>query len=257
MIISIPQLTVFFLILARIAGIFIQAPILNSKSVPFIVKTTLAIWVSIVLWFVVPVHQTLPTTMPLFLGTVIFEVAFGFAIGFLCNIIFLAIQSGGEIIDMQMGLSVATALDPTFGAVISVVGKLCFWVAIFIFISNDGLHLIFSALNQTFAAIPAGKVANFSSPYLVDQFIKMGTNLWSTAIRLAAPAILLIFLSDFTFGIVSRVAPQVNVFMLGFQVKPLLGMFGFMLAFPFLISHINRLMQFMTQQVALLINILK
>ncbi|OGC21223.1 hypothetical protein A2291_03190 [candidate division WOR-1 bacterium RIFOXYB2_FULL_42_35] len=257
MIISTPQLTVFFLILARIAGIFIQAPILNSKSIPFMIKSALAIWISLVLWFVVPVYQSLPATLPLFLGTLIFEVAFGFAIGFLCNIIFIGIQAGGEIIDMQMGLSVATALDPTFGAVISIVGRLCFWLAIFIFIGADGLHLLFSSLNQTFSVIPAGKIANFTSPHLVELFISLGTNMWETAIRLAAPAIILIFLSDFTFGIVSRVAPQVNVFMLGFQVKPLLGMFGIMLALPFILNHITKLMEFMTVQAALLINILK
>ena len=257
MIISLEQLVVFALILGRIAGIFIAAPIFSSRSVPFFLKTAMAIWVALLFWFVVPVHQTLPVVLPAFILALVLEVAIGFTIGFLCNIIFLAIQAGGEIMDMQMGLSVATALDPVFGAVISVIGRLAFFTALIMFISVDGHHLILAALHQSFTAVPVGKIANFGSPQLALQIIELGGTLWYTAIRIAAPVILLIFISDFTFGIVSRVAPQVNVFMLGFQVKPSMGLFGFIMLLPFLVKHINRLIEFMTQQLILLANTIK
>ena len=257
MIITVSQLVVFFLILARIAGIFIQAPIFNSRSFPFYAKTVIAIWVSLLLWFVIPIHHTLPVTALTFILAAAFEVAIGFTIGFICNIIFLSVQAAGEIMDMQMGLSVATALDPVFGAVISVIGRLAFFTALIMFISVDGHHLILSAFHQSFTALPAGKFANFASPDLIQQIIFLGSSLWSTAIKLAAPAVLLIFISDFTFGIVSRVAPQVNVFMLGFQVKPSLGLIGFVLALPFIVKYINRLIEFMAEQIVLLANIIK
>jgi flagellar biosynthetic protein FliR len=159
--------------------------------------------------------------------------------------------------DLQMGLSVATALDPVFGAVISVIGKLAFFFALIIFIIADGHHLILSALHQSFTALPVGKLANFSSPNLAMQIIELGSTLWLTAIKLAAPVILLIFLSDFTFGIVSRVAPQVNVFMLGFQVKPSLGLLGLLMTLPFIVKYINRLIGFMMEQLILLANTIK
>ena len=257
MIISVQQLTVFLLILGRVAGIFLQAPIFNSRGLPFFAKTALAIWLTIVLWFVVPVSKLLPDTILAFILALIFEVAIGFIIGFICNIIFIAVQSAGEIADMQMGLSVATALDPIFGASISIIGRLSFFTALIIFITANGHHLILSALQQSFTALPVGKLANFSSPKLALQIIGLGSTLWLTAIQLSAPIVLLIFLSDFTFGIVSRVAPQVNVFMLGFQVKPLLGLFGFMMAFPFMVKYINRLLEFMSQQIILLANSIK
>jgi flagellar biosynthetic protein FliR len=257
MIISVQQLLVFFLILARIAGIFIQAPVFNSRSFPFYAKTAVAIWISLLLWFVVPIYQTLPDTPLAFILAAAFEVAIGFTIGFICNMIFLSIQAAGEIMDLQMGLSVATALDPIFGAVISVIGRFSFFIALIMFISVDGHHLILSAFNQSFTALPVGKFANFSSPYLVQQIIFLGSALWKTAIMLAAPAVLLIFISDFTFGIVSRVAPQVNVFMLGFQVKPTLGLLGLILALPFIVKYINRLIEFMAQQIVLLANTIK
>jgi len=257
MALSLGQLSILVFILARIAGVFIQAPLFNSRSIPFGVKSGLAVWMAIVLWFVTPVSQALPNTGLAFILGLVFEAAIGFLIGFICNIIFLAIQAAGEIMDMQMGLSVATALDPVFGAVISVIGRFAFMVALVIFITADGHLFILSALHQSFVALPVGTMANFSSPALVEQLINLGNMLWLVAIKVAAPIVLLIFLSDFTFGIVSRVAPQVNVFMLGFQVKPLLGIFGFMLAMPFIVKYINELIVVMTQQMVILSQAIK
>jgi len=257
MIISTAQIEIFLFILARIAGVFIQAPLFSSRSFPTPAKVAFAIWLSIILWFVTPVFPGFPTSILSFVLTLVAEVALGFLIGFICNIIFIAIQSAGEIIDLQMGLSVASALDPVFGAVISIIGRLTFYVALLVFILLDGHHLILSAFHQSFSVLPAGKVANFVSPDLATQLMGLGTMLWTTAIKLAAPAILLIFLSDFTFGIVSRVAPQVNVFMLGFQVKPLLGLFGILMTLPFLIRYIGTLVGVIGQQVVQLLAILK
>lgn len=257
MIITIAQLETFLFILARIAGVFIQAPLFSSRSFPAPAKTAFAVWLAIILWFVTPVSPALPTGIFSFLLVLAAEVALGFIIGFICNIIFIAVQSAGEIIDLQMGLSVATALDPIFGAVISVIGRLTFFIALIVFITLDGHHLILSAFHQSFNVLPAGKAANFAAPGLATQMLNLGGMLWMTAIKLAAPTILLIFLSDFTFGIVSRVAPQVNVFMLGFQVKPLLGLFGILMTMPFLVKYVNKLVEIMGEQLVQLLAILK
>jgi flagellar biosynthetic protein FliR len=257
MIFSYNQLTVFLLIIARIIGVLIEAPIFNSRSFPAFAKVALAIWIAIVLWFVTPVSPQLPSTIPLILLALIFEVALGFTIGFIINIIFIAVQSAGEIMDMQMGLSVATALDPIFGAVISIIGRICFYTAMIMFLIMNGHHLVLSGFHQSFSAIPAGQFANFSSPNFALQMIALGSGLWLTAIKLSAPIVLLVFLSDFSFGIVSRVAPQVNVFMLGFQVKPSLGLIGFIFILPFIVKYISHLLETMTAQLILLINNIK
>jgi len=257
MIISVAQIEVLVFILARIAGVFIQAPLFSSRSFPATAKIAFAVWLSIILWFVTPVSPTLPGSLFSFALTATAEVAFGFLIGFICNLIFIAIQSAGEIIDLQMGLSVASALDPVFGSVISIIGRLTFFTALVVFILFNGHHLLLSAFHQSFSVLPAGKIANFTSYQLTAQLMNLGAALWMTAIKLAAPAILLIFLSDFTFGIVSRVAPQVNVFMLGFQVKPMLGLFGILLTLPFLIKYIGKLLEIMGQNTVQLFTILK
>jgi len=257
MILSIAQLEVFFLILARIAGVFIQAPIFNSRSFPATAKMAFAVWLTITIWLVTPVATPLPSDLLTFILTLTAEVMLGFTIGFICNIIFIAIQSAGELIDVQMGLSVASALDPVFGAVISIIGRLSFYIAMIIFLILNGHHLILSAFHQSFTVFPAGTIVNFGKYNLVLQITGLGGMLWLTAIKLAAPMLLLIFLADFTFGIVSRVAPQVNVFMLGFQVKPLLGLFGIMLTLPYMIRYISKLVETIGEQLLTLFAILK
>jgi len=253
MVITPAQLTVFLLILGRIVGIFIQAPLLNSRSIPFLIKTTLAVWLAIIFWFTVPINPALPVTTGGLVTAFILEVLVGFLIGFLANVIFVAVQAAGEIMDLQMGLSVATALDPVFGSTISVIGKLTFSLSLVIFVSLNGHHLLFAALHQSFTTVPAGTTANIFNPAIQVQLMELGVNLWRTAIILAAPAVLLIFLSDFCFGIVSRVAPQVNVFMMGFQVKPSLGLVAILISIPFIIKYISNILAFMGEEMLRLI----
>ncbi|OGC04893.1 flagellar biosynthetic protein FliR [candidate division WOR-1 bacterium RIFOXYA12_FULL_43_27] len=243
MIVSAGQVMSYLLMLARVGGLFVEAPLFNSRSIPVFLKVGIAVWFTASIWFVSPVTDTLPFSLFDFMLRLVNEAAIGFLIGFILNILFLALQAAGEIIDMQMGLSVASALDPVFGAVISVVGRFIFMTALFIFLIFNGHHLILTALQQSFTMIPAGKLANWTSPGLITEMIELGKMLWLTAIKIAGPVVLVIFLSDFAFGIVSRVAPQVNVFMLGFQVKPSLGLLTILFTFPLFIKQISKLLE--------------
>ncbi|MFA4905685.1 MAG: flagellar biosynthetic protein FliR [Candidatus Margulisiibacteriota bacterium] len=248
MLISSAQLTVFLLVLARVIGLFASAPLFNSRSFPAFPKVALAVWVAGLLWFVIPVNvENLPLTSMQIVMSLTSEAVIGLAMGFLTNMVFLVVQAAGEIIDMQMGLSVAQSFDPVFGAQISVIGRLTFFIALMVFLIVNGHHLLLSALNQSFRVIPAGQILNLSSPALMLQLIELGTKFWALALQFAGPIVLIIFLSDFAFGIVSRVAPQVNVFMLGFQVKPALGLIGLVFTLPLVVKHVAGLVELMAE----------
>lgn len=250
MVISVAQLSVFLLIVSRISGIFLFAPVFSSRNFYTIGKVALAIWTAAVLWFIVPIQvEQVPVTWGPLITTILTQFTIGVIIGFFCNTIFLAVQAAGEIIDLQMGLSVASALDPNFGSVISVVGRLSFFIALIAFLTFNGHHMILSGLHQSFNAIPLGAVVDFSKPQLMMQMVGLVSFLWLTAIQLSAPAILIIFLMDFSFGIISKVAPQVNVFMLGFQIKPSLGLISILVTAPILIKHINGLVEKMAEEI--------
>jgi flagellar biosynthesis protein FliR len=258
MIISIGQLSVFILIMTRILGIILTAPFLNSRTFFSLAKITAAFWISMVFWFVVPISvQEIPVTWGALTIGIITQLTIGLTIGFLCDIIFLSIQAAGEIIDLQMGLSVATAMDPSLGRVISIVGRMTFFLALVVFINVNGHHMLLSALFNSFRAIPLGMPINISNPMILEQVFSVTSLLWMTAIKLAAPAILIIFLSDFSFGIVSKVAPQVNVFMLGFQVKPSLGLIAIMFGLAIYVKHFVSLIERMAEEVIKVISYLQ
>jgi flagellar biosynthesis protein FliR len=249
MVISLPQIEVFLLILARISGLFIDAPLFSAKSIPSMVKVCMAIWLATIMWFVVPV-KFLPDSMLTFILALMVEVLIGYIIGFVASIVLQSAQAAGDILDMQMGLSVANVLSPTTGAASSITGTFMYMIALLVFVIVNGHHLVLSAIYHSFIAIPIISFIDLSKPDLLFQILNLLTWFWITTIQLCAPMLLLIFLSDFSFGIVSRVAPQVNVFQLGFQVKPSLGLFGLMLLSPLLIGHMVNLIGQTSNEIA-------
>ncbi len=236
------------LILARIAGLMIEAPLFSARTIPASAKTALAIWVTSVLWFVLPIAQKLPDGGLPFVFLIINEVTIGFLIGFICHIFFAAVQSSGDFIDLQMGLSIASAFDPSTGGMVSIIGRLSFYLALVVFVIINGHHMLFAAVANSFSVLPIGTPINITGG-LVIQLISTGTAMLLIAVQLATPVIILVFLSDFSFGIISRVAPQVNVFQLGFQVKPTLGLIVILLSIPLLIKHITGITSMMVQEV--------
>jgi len=255
MVIGIEQVEIYLLILARIAGLFIDAPVLSSRSVPSFVKICLAMWLAAILWFVVPIRY-LPDNAITFMFAIVVEVIVGYIIGFISGLVLQSAQAAGDILDIQMGLSVANILSPTTGAQTSITGAFLYLVALLTFFIVNGHHLLISALYHSYTGIPLISFIDFSRPNLLMHLLSMLGFFWISAIQLCAPILLLIFLVDFSFGIVSRVAPQVNVFMLGFQVKPTVGVFGLMLISPLLISHIVLLIGQTTNEIAKTITIL-
>jgi len=257
MIITLAQLDVFLLIVARMAGLFAETPVLGSRLIPIPVKVALAIWTSIVLWFVVPLTTALPPDLPTLILALVNEFLIGLLIGFVCFVIFSAVQAAGDLIDLQMGLSIATVISPTTGGVTSIVGTLAFMLGTTIFVVLNGHHMILSAFEQSFRLLPLVTPIKFSGGNLVMEMLSITRTFWLIGLQLSAPVILLIFLSDFSFGIVSRVAPQVNVFMLGFQVKPALGLMGFLLVIPLLGRHITDMIALMGEEILKVLTMVK
>lgn len=247
MVLTLPQLQVFLLIFARIAGIFIEAPVYSSRTFPATGKVAMAIWISLAMMFSVPV-QALPPDNAAFVIMLLTEFFIGFAIGFVCNVFFESLQSAGNLIDLQMGTSIASALDPNTGAMSSMIGRLAFFLGLVIFFVLNGHHMILAGVHHSYSVLPIGYSVNFSAAFAL-QVIEGVSSLLLIALQLAVPALLIIFLSDFSFGIVSRVAPQVNVFMLGFQVKPSLGMLALLFSVPLMTSHVGTLINHMIQEI--------
>ena len=240
MILTLFQFQAFMLIMARIVGLFGQSAFYSFRNIPAIPKTAICFFITVVLWFTLPIPDNLPNTVGMFIVALIQEFLIGRLLGVISFIITKAILAAGDLMGMQMGLSSANQFDPTQGIQVNVVGRFFDLTALLFFVSIDGHIMILTAVQKSFTAIPVFSPVNFTNA--MPGLLNLGVVLWELAVRLAAPVILTIFLLDFAMGTVSRVAPQVNVFMLGFQVKPMLGMITLFLMMPILIWRIIEVM---------------
>lgn len=211
------------LVFARMLGFFRFCPIFNRKDIPSLVKLPMALIVTI---FIVPfLHpEKCLTECDSFALSLLLNIVVGAMIGYMAQLITIAIDCGAEMINMQMGLSSATTLDPTNSGQVSILTKMISLMGILIFINLGGVYWLFKALVRSFeifpmyaAHIPLVKIAN------MDLLIKMSSNTLYMGLQVASPVLLATLAQDIILGVISRTAPQVNVFQLSFLFKPVLG----------------------------------
>jgi flagellar biosynthesis protein FliR len=174
---------------------------------------------------------------------VIREMLVGVLLGFLAYIFFSVVQTAGSIMDMQVGFSMASVIDPLTGVSSPMLGNLKYMIAILLFLSFDGHHFLIRAIidsyrwipldNQLFERIYHGEISEF----LFRSFSKM----FYLSFQLAAPIVAALFLTDLGLGLLTRVAPQFNIFVVGAPLKLILGLILLTLLFPELISQFQSL----------------
>ena len=226
MIITYYQLVVFFLIFARFSGMLIIAPFFQMRSMFALGKVALAFWASSLVMFAIPLPQQLPMDMLSFFLAMTVEIVVGFIIGFTANLVMSAIEFGGMLMDTQAGLSSASVLDPTSGKNAALLELLMKQLSVLLFLLMNGHHIVLSTIYESFSIIPLGQPVNFTQG--TQYIFSLGTDLFLIGFQLAAPIILVIFLVDFSFGILNKVAEQINIFQMGFQLKPTVSVIIFL-----------------------------
>lgn len=225
-------------VFARVLGFVRFAPVLNRKEIPGFVKLSFALILTIILTMVID-SGPVPKGSSLFLG-IILNVAGGMIIGFIANCIVAAIAAAGDMINMQMGLSSAMVLDPTAGAQVSILGNFFGILAVILFIHVGGVYWLVNALHRSFEifpvyanAIPMDKLINR------DYLVTISSNVLYVGLQIASPVLLATLGQDLILGIISKTAPQVNVFQLSFLFKPVLGAAILLWIMPIIVNVIN------------------
>jgi len=153
------------------------------------------------------------------------EVFYGLAIGMSAAVIFHAFASVGQMVDNQRGMAIARILIPQLGAQASITAVFLFQMGIVIYLSVGGHHLFLQTFFESFRELPllSFPVAGPGMYALVDLFIRITGEIIYIALQMATPVIIAIFLTDLILGIANRVAPQINVWQLGFTIKGYIG----------------------------------
>jgi flagellar biosynthetic protein FliR len=252
MIITFSQVGIFFLILARLMGMTILAPVFSRKEVFVTVKMSLVFWVAGLLLFVVPLPPEVPTTPITYGFALVLEIFIGTIMGFVTDLMIVGIEFAGSLMDTQAGLSVATLLDPSSGRNITLISQVIKWTTFMIFLQIDGHHMLITATVESFHLLPPGGGVHMTnaSQYLVQ----LGGEIFSIGVQLAAPILLVVFMIDFAFGLLNKVAEQVNVFQLGFQVKPIVSIIIIFAIIPSLIQLVRKLLEKIASHLLLLLH---
>ena len=210
-----------FLPLFRITAFFMVAPIIGTRMVPQRVRMGLSLMVTMI---VVPLLPATDFHLSLSLGAlliVVQQVLIGVLFGFLLQVFFHVFVIVGQMIAMQMGLGFASMVDPSNGVSVAVVSQLFVILTTLLFLAMNGHLLMIEIMIDSFTQVPVGAKFNFDNS--LWQVASYASWMFANALLLALPAVTALLIVNLAFGVMTRAAPQLNIFSLGFPTSLILG----------------------------------
>lgn len=220
------------MVMFRLSGIFILAPMLGSTTIPRTVKIMLVITLTFCIYPMLldPHHQSAKMLAPLIdhglslwvlLPHIAMELLIGLVIGYCASLPLIGMQLGGDIIDKQIGIGFADVVNPETGEQSGVIANTLFMMALAIFAILGGHRIMLMVLVGSFDTVPIGGFGDFEG--LVAMVVGMLTVTFETGFRIAAPLLCLIFLQTVSLGFIARTVPQLNIMSVGFTIRILNG----------------------------------
>lgn len=233
-------LVILGLAFARLLSFLSIIPFFGGAAVPARVKVATASAFVIVVFptlaAAMPAEQRLPFGAVGFIALLIKEAFLGFALGFVASLIFESISMAGRVIDIQRGAGMAELFAPQLQVQVSELGQFKLQFAIVIFLLTGAHRAFLGGLLRSFEIIPPTGFPHFQPGLtpLVSFIITLGSQVLAIAAQLAVPPMIALLLTDLFFGLVNRVAPQINVFFLSLPVKMAVGIMVVLLILPLL-----------------------
>jgi flagellar biosynthetic protein FliR len=232
-------ITAFLFPLARIFGLLASAPIFNNAAQPQRIRLAFGLVITLAL---VPVLPPMPAIAPgswTGMLTLAQQMLIGLMLGFTLRIAFAVIDVAGEIIGFQMSLSFAVFYDPQNAGQTPVLSEFLGLLAMLIFLALNGHLLTLQVLAESFRLLPVT-----ATPFAAGSFASMlawSSVLFSAGLLLALPLITALLISNLAMGVLARVAPQLNIFAVGFPVTLTAGFIVLMFSIPYFGTAMERL----------------
>lgn len=212
----------FLLVLVRISTFVYSAPFFGEQNVPARVKAGFSVFLAILVFYGVSPDMVSYSTTLGYGFLVLIEGITGLLIGFMANICNSIITFAGTMIDMHLGLSMAQEYNPQLRTNVSVSGQLYYYFVMMLLIVTNMHQYILRALIDSFSVINLGG-ANFVADNMITEVIAFITDLFIIAFRITLPVFSCIMILNCVLGIMAKVAPQMNMFAVGIQIKVLVG----------------------------------
>lgn len=232
----------------RVLAMFTAAPVFSMRAIPVRARIGLAFLVAVCAQAALPQPPVISLNSPEAAGVVLQQVGIGLAIGFAVRVVFVALEFAGEVVGLQMGLNFASFFDPSSNSQKSTAARFLGQIALLLFVVMNGHLLVLLAVIESFQRFPVD--GNFLTATQQLQLHSLGTDLFASALWLALPVMILLLFVNFAMGIMSRVAPQMQIFSFGFPVTISIGLLGITAMLPNLDQPLLHLLELVLDRIA-------
>jgi len=227
--------------LTRILGLIMVAPVFGHRAVPGRVKIGLGIFIALI------IAPALPPMPDVGLGSwhglfiLVQQLLIGVAIGFIMRVVFAAVEAAGEIVGLQMGLGFASFFDPQSAGQTLVLARFFNMLAVLVFLAVNAHLLLIGVLVDSFQTLPIS-----TQPLSAAGFFNVaafGSTVFAVGLQLALPLITILLMTNLALGILTRSAPQLNIFAIGFPITLGVGLIVLDLTLPFFAPQLEQMIQ--------------
>ena len=223
--------------LFRIAALISVAPVFGGQNVPIRIRVGLALAITLV---IAPVLPPMPTVDPVSsTGFIILiqQILIGLTMGFTLRLVFAAFVLAGQLIGQTMGLGFASMVDPQNGVQVPVVSQFYLILVTLMFLALNGHLILIEVLAASFKSLPVGE--HGISAHGLWSIVIWGGQVFSGAILVSLPAMTALLVVNVAFGVMTRAAPQLNIFSIGFPVMIFLGLVIMLMTLPVLLPQLT------------------
>ncbi len=222
------------IIMIRIGPLVFLMPVFSYSTVPTQVKALFSLMIALILLPVVPISaENLPQTTTGFTIFVGCEFAFGAILAFFARLIFAATDIAGQMVSISMGMGMAGVMDPQFGTQVSLVGYLWNILALLIFLSLNGHHIVFNILVDSYNWLQPGTININQATYA--GVLSGVSHMFVLAIQIMAPAAAALFFSHVAMGIVAKTVPQIPIMIVALPMNIAIGLIFIGLSLSYLL----------------------
>ena len=247
-----PHLETYVLVLVRVGFIFMVAPVFGSRIIPKLLKAAMVIVVAFGVFPAASAGAPPPVAgMGWAVSAVAGEAVVGLMVGIAARVLFFSIQLAGFIAGFQMGFLIASAIDPQEGRNTPLIAQFQEILALLIFLAMDGHLWVLKGLAASYQMVPVFK-ASWSGG-VTGSFVNLTGQIFVVALKIAAPIMVPLLMTNFGLGILARTVPQMNIFVVSMPVNIAVGMFALALSLQVMVMTVEGGLQAMGEQIAQLL----
>jgi flagellar biosynthetic protein FliR len=227
------QFLTFLLVFIRTSVMLFVFPVFSARQIPILVRIGLAGLISFAVYHALPLTAPLPDTGSL-VAAVVSQVVLGLIVGFVAYLVFMGVQFAGEIVDIQIGFAVANVISPQTQQQVTVIGELELTLATLVFLVSNSHLLMLQGIGGSFHLVPLPYIN--LDPSVAGNVFTFVDQAFLVVFQIAAPAAISLFIVNIALGLMARVAPQMNVFVVGFPLQIGVGLLMLAVSVPLLVG---------------------